>query len=619
MRMRFASLLLFLCFSRPLLAVQESPPLPTLAAGGYHTCALRNNQVFCWGYGLLGQLGQGLHENESHAVAVPGLGNDVTQIAAGELHSCAVKKTGAVYCWGFSYTGAVGNGQSRMNTGFGSYMIPTATMQPTLVQGLTGIGITQLAASKNSTCGLASTGDVYCWGSGSEFQLGDQKSGITNHSGTARRATSLPAKALSIHGAENGFCAITTNQQLMCWGFVVAAAQKTYPMTDMTPNGLTVKSLALGDAHSCFVDANQKLYCLGDNWYQQTGLSDTADTWTPVGTERWTRIDTYKKTSCGITASGQVKCWGLCLYGLCGDSKKNTLVTPTQGQDVFRFSSDKPMTIPGISNALDIAVGARHACAMLSTGVIRCWGEGFLGQLGQGTSEQTANPVTVNFTKGTDSAAWWNTMEVTPTRLQDALAELAIWSQQESRKSLYYSKTLVALPLDSSLNAINKNNYNNIYGYGYFHWIVRKSAKFLQLLFPDRAVTVLRVNTNYPYSNPEAQEDAHDHGLDIDMGYILQDPNDPTSPIDLEAQFWFTYMMYSEATQVTGHRYSGFSYIHELESYLYKAKAEQLIDSHFNFTKMLDPWEFYHVSHFHFGINPCAGTLQPTAEGPRCR
>lgn len=619
MHMRFAWLLLCFWFGHPLLAADGSPPTPTLAAGGYHTCALRNNQVYCWGYGLLGQLGQGQNENESHASLVAGLGHDVTQIAAGELHSCAVKKTGEVYCWGFSYTGAVGNGQSRMNTGFGSYMIPSATLQPTRVQGLDGIRITQLAASNNSTCGLAATGDVYCWGAGSDYQLGDQKSGIMNHSGIARKATSLPEKAVSIHGAENGFCAITTNQQLMCWGFVVAATQKSYPMTNMTPNLLTVKSLALGDTHSCFVDANQKLYCIGDNWYQQTGLPDTADTWTPVGTERWKSVDTSKKTSCGITTAGQVKCWGLCLYGLCGDTSKSVLPSPEQGQDVFRFSSDKPMTIPGVSNALEIAVGARHACAMLSTGAIKCWGSGFLGQLGQGSSEQTANPVTVNFANGTDSAAWWKGLRVTPAQLQDALDDLAVWTQQESRKPIYYSKSLVALPLDSGLRALNKNNYNNIYGFGYYHWILRKSAKFLQLLFPDRAVTVLRVNTNYPYSNPQSQEDAHDHGLDADLGYILQNPDDPRSPIDLEAQFWFTYMMYSEAAQVTGHRYSGFSYIHELESYLYKAKGEALVDSRFTFTRMMDPWEFYHVSHFHFGINACAATIQMTSEGPRCR
>lgn len=405
----------------------------------------------------------------------------------------------------------------------------------------------------------------------------------------------------------------------MCWGFVVAASQKSYPMTNMTPNLLKVTSLALGDTHSCFVDENQKLYCIGDNWYQQTGLPEAADAWTPVGTESWKSVDTYKKTTCGITAAGEVKCWGLCLYGLCGDTNKSILPSPEQGQDVFRFSSDKPMTIPGVSNALEIAVGARHACAMLSTGAIKCWGSGFLGQLGQGSSEQTANPVTVNFSNGTDSAAWWNGLKVTPGQLQEALNDLAVWTQQESRKSLYYSSSLVALPLDSGLRAFNKNNYNNIYGFGYYHWILRKSAKFLQLLFPDRAVTVLRVNTNYPYSNPQSQEDAHAHGLDADLGYILENPDDPRSPIDLEAQFWFNYMMYSEAAQVTGHRYSGFSYIHELEAYLYKAKDEALVASHFTFTKMMDPWEFYHVSHFHFGINPCAETIQMTTNGPRCR
>ncbi len=619
MQMRFAWLLMLVWFGGPSFAAIGSPPPTTLAAGGYHTCALRNNQVYCWGYGVLGQVGQGQHENEAHAVLVPGLGQDVVQIATGELHSCAVKKTGEVYCWGFSYTGAVGNGVSRMDTGFGSFMIPSATMQPTRVQGLTGLKLTQLAASKNSTCGLSSLGDVYCWGAGSEFQLGDQKSGISNHTGTARRVTTLPAKAQSIHGAENGFCAITTNQQLICWGFVVAAAQKTYPATNITPYQQQVKSLALGDAHSCFVDAQKKLHCLGDNWYQQTGLSETANTWTPVGNDTWTRIDTYKKTTCGITTAGTVKCWGLCLYGLCGDTDKSVMVSPHQAQDVFRFSTDEPMQIPGLTNVQDIAVGARHACAVLSTGSIKCWGSGFLGQLGQGSSDQSASPVTVSFTSTSDSGAWWQNMQVTPDRLQDALDELARWSQTESRKSIYTSKSLVALPLDQSLSALNKNNYNNIYGLGYFHWIVRKSAKFLQLLFPDRSVTVLRVNTNYPYSNPHSQEDAHDHGLDADLGYILENPDDPTSPIDLEAQFWFTYMMYSEAAKVTGHRYSGFSYIHELESYLYKAKADQLVDTRFTFTKMLDPWEFYHVSHFHFGINACTGTLQATAEGPRCR
>jgi hypothetical protein len=218
-----------------------------------------------------------------------------------------------------------------------------------------------------------------------------------------------------------------------------------------------------------------------------------------------------------------------------------------------------------------------------------------------------------------DASAVGCDQRVTLARLMEARSQLQIWSELESQKPIYYSESLVPLPLDGTIKALNKNNYNNIYGHGYYHWILRKSAKFVQILFPGRFVTVLRVNSNYPYSNPLQQEDAHDHGLDADIGYILQNPDDPTSPIDLEAQFWFTYMMYSEAALVTGHRYSGFSYIHEMESTLYQAKAAGLVESTFNFSKMLDPWEFYHVSHFHFGIQECPGTLRRTNQGPRCQ
>ncbi len=367
----------------------------SLTAGGYHTCALIEGEVFCWGYGLLGQLGNGDRKNQSQPTRVKGLGNDVIYVSAGELHTCAVKSSGIVYCWGFSYTGAIGNGTSRMDTGFGSYMIASAVLEPFPVEGLVGIRITKLAASKNSSCALDTMGSVYCWGAGSEFQLGDQKSGMSNHTGKARKVTMIPGKVKSIDGAENGFCATTENNRLYCWGFVIAESQKTYPIKDLTPGQGVVQSLALGDAHSCFTDSDQNLFCIGDNWYQQTGLSDTAHTWTKVDNEKFGKIDSYKKTSCGVTPAGTVKCWGLCLYGLCGSKDKARLVTPLQGQNVFQFSSEKSLQIPALNNVREIAVGARHACALLKPGGIKCWGSGFLGQLGSSQSLQSEIPVSV--------------------------------------------------------------------------------------------------------------------------------------------------------------------------------------------------------------------------------
>ncbi|HYX35103.1 MAG TPA: hypothetical protein VE954_18560 [Oligoflexus sp.] len=214
--------------------------------------------------------------------------------------------------------------------------------------------------------------------------------------------------------------------------------------------------------------------------------------------------------------------------------------------------------------------------------------------------------------------AWWCQPQVTQEKLAKALADLDVWAQDESRKSIYYSTELQPMPMDETLKAFDKSGFNNIYGYGSLHWLLKKSAKFVSLLFPGHFVTVLRVNSNHPYSNPSGSHDAHSKGLDVDMGYVLIDPNDESSQIDFEAQFWFIYMLYSEAKLVSSHRYSGFSYIHEMESYLDSAIARAMIPKHFRFSGITDPWEFSHISHFHFGINPCAKPLTRTASGPRC-
>lgn len=214
--------------------------------------------------------------------------------------------------------------------------------------------------------------------------------------------------------------------------------------------------------------------------------------------------------------------------------------------------------------------------------------------------------------------AWWCQPVVTKEKLDRAMIELNAWATEEARKNVYYASDLQPMPMDETIKAFDKNGYNNIYGYGPLHWLLRKSAKFVNLLFPGYFVTVLRVNSNHPYSNPSGAHDAHSKGLDVDMGYILKDPNDESSPIDYEAQFWFIYMLYSEAKLVSSHRYSGFSYIHEMESYLDSAISRTLVPKSFRFSGITDPWEFSHVSHFHFGINPCSKPVARTGAGPRC-
>jgi alpha-tubulin suppressor-like RCC1 family protein len=81
--------------------------------------------------------------------------------------------------------------------------------------------------------------------------------------------------------------------------------------------------------------------------------------------------------TCAIKQNGTVVCWGLGTILVQGMPK---ILVPT--------------AIPGLSNAVAIAVGHDHACAATSTGV-KCWGSNSHGELGDGTTTATNTPVEV--------------------------------------------------------------------------------------------------------------------------------------------------------------------------------------------------------------------------------
>lgn len=135
-----------------------------IAAGGAlhhaHTCALLDRGgVKCWGDNLFGQLGDGTHVERTRPVAVSGLSNEVTAIAAGDGHTCALLSGGTVKCWGWNDEGQLGDGTAIDRS------------RPVTVRGLSGV--TAVAAGGGHTCALLSSGAIKCWGLNGYGQLGD--------------------------------------------------------------------------------------------------------------------------------------------------------------------------------------------------------------------------------------------------------------------------------------------------------------------------------------------------------------------------------------------------------------------------------------------------------------
>ncbi len=128
---------------------------------GSHTCAVTTRGgVLCWGLNNLGQLGDGTTTDSSTPVTVSGLERGARAVATGSGYSCALTRAGGVRCWGYNFTGQLGDGTT------------TNRSTPVDVVGLRS-GVGQLATGGFHACVLTRRGAVKCWGGNGGGQLGD--------------------------------------------------------------------------------------------------------------------------------------------------------------------------------------------------------------------------------------------------------------------------------------------------------------------------------------------------------------------------------------------------------------------------------------------------------------
>ncbi len=131
-----------------------------VAVGNYFSCALRPDAtVTCTGSNGTGQLGDGTTTNRTLHAAVKGL-TGVVKIWAGFAHVCTLRNDESVWCWGANSKGQLGDGLPK----------PMVTL-PTRAQ-ISG-PLAQMSGGVYHTCALRPTGDVLCWGGNVDGQVGD--------------------------------------------------------------------------------------------------------------------------------------------------------------------------------------------------------------------------------------------------------------------------------------------------------------------------------------------------------------------------------------------------------------------------------------------------------------
>lgn len=258
-------------------------------------------------------------------------------------------------------------------------------------------GIADLRAGKGFNCALRKDETVSCWGNMGSLSFGAATADTPGQAiAGVRQATQLAV------GATHG-CALS-QAVVYCWGdgsrgqrgapvSATPSAQATYA------EGLyDVVRVAAGNGSTCGVKRDGSVWCYGSGTPQLAapsgGMAPPPGTGTQVpGISDAVDVALFDGHACVLRKTGAIACWGSNAQGELGTPGSATPVTA-------------PVDVPGLGGAAKaVAVGPGYTCAVLADGAVKCWGGNPNKQLGIGYGQESATPATGKVLGITDAIA----------------------------------------------------------------------------------------------------------------------------------------------------------------------------------------------------------------------
>jgi alpha-tubulin suppressor-like RCC1 family protein len=147
-----------------------------------------------------------------------------------------------------------------------------------------------------------------------------------------------------------------------------------------------VVQVALGGDHTCALFADGRVKCWGWNVDGELGDGTMTSRSVPAAVAGLSGVVELSMGgldhSCARLGDGMIRCWGSGSYGQIGDGASVARTLPTPTDSLARAASQ-------------ISLGSRHTCVLRVDAVMNCWGRNLEGELGDGTLLDRALPITV--------------------------------------------------------------------------------------------------------------------------------------------------------------------------------------------------------------------------------
>ena len=312
-----------------------------------HCAAIKTDgTLWTWGKGNYGQLGNNTATDKSTPVTTFAGGTNWKQVSSGYSHCAAIKTDGTLWTWGRGTNGQLGNAVTT-----------NASTPVTTFAG--GTNWKQVSAGGAFTAAIKTDGTLWTWGTGGSGQLGDN---TTTNKSTPVTTFAGGTNWKQVSGGGEFCAAIKTDGTLWTWGYGNSgrlgnntATNKSTPLTTFA-GGTNWKQVSAGVFQCAAIKTDGTLWTWGRGTYGQLGNNTTTNKSTPVttfaGGTNWKQVSSGRSHCTAIKTDGTLWTWGRGNYGQLGTN------------DTTTNKSTPVTTFAGGTNWKQVSSGGYHTAAI---------------------------------------------------------------------------------------------------------------------------------------------------------------------------------------------------------------------------------------------------------------